>query len=187
MGGNDVFWRQTDPRRRYSGVISQIRISQFYYCPLLTINAFFLIKYSSQRQQQPLRLTPIIFSIFFTACSAQQLAFLFSHKKLEVNISRCKLKVKPDLRSKSSISFIDCSLHVLASTANDKIVQASSPIPSFFCLSYFYKTHRFIQKANMNLADKAEQMAEEKIFEEGGYTALWKYKMVRMMKGCGCM
>jgi hypothetical protein len=39
----------------------------------------------------------------------------------------------------------------------------------------------------MNLAEKAEEMAEQKIYEEGGYTALWKYKMVRMMKGCGCM
>jgi hypothetical protein len=39
----------------------------------------------------------------------------------------------------------------------------------------------------MNLAAKAEEMAEQKIYEEGGYTALWKYKMVRMMKGCGCM
>lgn len=80
MGGNDVFWRQTDPRRRYSGVFSQIRISQFYYCPLLTINAFFQIKYSSQRQQQPLRLTPILFFIFFTALLNKQLALFFSHK-----------------------------------------------------------------------------------------------------------
>ena len=29
--------------------------------------------------------------------------------------------------------------------------------------------------------------AEEKIFEEGGYTALWKYKIARMMNSCGCM
>ena len=29
----------------------------------------------------------------------------------------------------------------------------------------------------MNLAEKAEQKEQEKIYEEGGYTALWKYKM----------
>jgi len=39
----------------------------------------------------------------------------------------------------------------------------------------------------MNLAEKAEQMAEEKIYEEAGLTGLWKYKMVRMFKKCGCM
>jgi hypothetical protein len=39
----------------------------------------------------------------------------------------------------------------------------------------------------MNLAEKAEAMAEQKIFEDGGYTALCKYKMIRMMQGCGCM
>lgn len=39
----------------------------------------------------------------------------------------------------------------------------------------------------MGLADKAEQMAEQKIYEEGGSMALWKYKMVRMFKRCGCM
>jgi hypothetical protein len=39
----------------------------------------------------------------------------------------------------------------------------------------------------MGLAEMAEQKAEEKIFEEGGYSALWKYKIARMMKSCGCM
>jgi hypothetical protein len=39
----------------------------------------------------------------------------------------------------------------------------------------------------MGLSDRAEEMAEEKIFEQGGYTALWKYKAVRMFKQCGCM
>jgi len=39
----------------------------------------------------------------------------------------------------------------------------------------------------MGFADKAEEMVEQKIFEEGGYPALWKYKMARMMKRCGCI
>eukprot|EP00559_Dactyliosolen_fragilissimus_P006999 CAMPEP_0184856084 /NCGR_PEP_ID=MMETSP0580-20130426/1256_1 /TAXON_ID=1118495 /ORGANISM="Dactyliosolen fragilissimus" /LENGTH=39 /DNA_ID= /DNA_START= /DNA_END= /DNA_ORIENTATION= len=39
----------------------------------------------------------------------------------------------------------------------------------------------------MGLADKAEEMAEKKIYEEGGYPALWKYRMVRFFKKCGCM
>jgi hypothetical protein len=39
----------------------------------------------------------------------------------------------------------------------------------------------------MDLAAKAEEVAQEKIFEEGGYPALWKYKAVRMMQRCGCM
>ena len=39
----------------------------------------------------------------------------------------------------------------------------------------------------MGLKEMAEQKAEEKIFEEGGYTALWKYKIARMMNSCGCM
>lgn len=39
----------------------------------------------------------------------------------------------------------------------------------------------------MDLKAKAEEMAEQKIYEEGGYPALWKYKMVRMFKSCGCM
>ena len=37
------------------------------------------------------------------------------------------------------------------------------------------------------LAAKAEAKVEEKILEEGGYTALWKYKAVRMFKNCGCL
>ena len=39
----------------------------------------------------------------------------------------------------------------------------------------------------MNLADKAEEMAEEKIYEEGGMPALMKYRTVRFLKKCGCM
>ena len=41
--------------------------------------------------------------------------------------------------------------------------------------------------ANKVWAEKAEKMAEEKIYKEGGYPALWKYKMVRMFQKCGCM
>eukprot|EP00557_Chaetoceros_sp_GSL56_P005486 CAMPEP_0176492848 /NCGR_PEP_ID=MMETSP0200_2-20121128/9236_1 /TAXON_ID=947934 /ORGANISM="Chaetoceros sp., Strain GSL56" /LENGTH=39 /DNA_ID= /DNA_START= /DNA_END= /DNA_ORIENTATION= len=39
----------------------------------------------------------------------------------------------------------------------------------------------------MNLSEKAEQMAEQKIYEEGGYPALWKYKAARLFRKCGCM
>ena len=39
----------------------------------------------------------------------------------------------------------------------------------------------------MDLAGKAEEMLEQKIYEEGGYPALWKYKAVRLFKKCGCM
>lgn len=39
----------------------------------------------------------------------------------------------------------------------------------------------------MDLKERAEAAVEEKIYEEGGYPALWKYKTVRFLKGCGCM
>ncbi len=39
----------------------------------------------------------------------------------------------------------------------------------------------------MDLQERAEAMAEQKIFEEGGYPALWKYKMIRTFKACGCL
>ena len=37
------------------------------------------------------------------------------------------------------------------------------------------------------MEEKAEEMAEEKIYEEGGYPALIKYKTVRMLQQCGCL
>ena len=39
----------------------------------------------------------------------------------------------------------------------------------------------------MGVMDKAEEMAEKKIYEEGGYIALWKYKAARFFQKCGCM
>jgi len=38
-----------------------------------------------------------------------------------------------------------------------------------------------------SIKDVAEEQAEQRIYEEGGYPALWKYRMVRMMKRCGCL
>ena len=42
-------------------------------------------------------------------------------------------------------------------------------------------------KAKMGLAEKAEQAVEQKIYDEGGSMALWKYKAARLFKRCGCM
>eukprot|EP00554_Chaetoceros_debilis_P005592 CAMPEP_0194072636 /NCGR_PEP_ID=MMETSP0149-20130528/321_1 /TAXON_ID=122233 /ORGANISM="Chaetoceros debilis, Strain MM31A-1" /LENGTH=39 /DNA_ID= /DNA_START= /DNA_END= /DNA_ORIENTATION= len=39
----------------------------------------------------------------------------------------------------------------------------------------------------MGLAERAEEMAEQKIYDEGGSMALWKYKAARLFKRCGCM
>ena len=39
----------------------------------------------------------------------------------------------------------------------------------------------------MDFGDKAEEMVEQKILEEGGRMALWKYKAIRTFKKCGCM
>lgn len=38
-----------------------------------------------------------------------------------------------------------------------------------------------------DLAAKAEAKLEETIFEEGGYSALLKYKAIRLFKRCGCI
>jgi len=39
------------------------------------------------------------------------------------------------------------------------------------------------------LGEKAEERAEEKIFEEGGYSALWQYRAIKFyqqIKTCSC-
>ena len=39
----------------------------------------------------------------------------------------------------------------------------------------------------MGLTDMAEKAVEQKVYAEGGYPALLKYKTVRLFKRCGCM
>jgi hypothetical protein len=61
----------------------------------------------------------------------------------------------------------------------------------FTHLPYNWIPNQYIHETRkdtiMNLAEKAEEMAEQKIYEEGGYPALWKYKTLRLFKKCGCM
>jgi hypothetical protein len=38
----------------------------------------------------------------------------------------------------------------------------------------------------MGLVDAADEIAEKKIYEEGGYTALWKYRLVKFYEKCSC-
>ena len=45
----------------------------------------------------------------------------------------------------------------------------------------------FFADKKEEMEEKAERAAEEKIYEEGGYPALWKYKTMRMLQQCGCM
>ena len=39
----------------------------------------------------------------------------------------------------------------------------------------------------MGLTNIAEKAVEQKVYAEGGYPALLKYKTVRLFKRCGCM
>ena len=55
-------------------------------------------------------------------------------------------------------------------------------------ITYYFTTLTTLETTiKMDLAAKAEAMAEEKIYEEGGYPALYKYKAARFLKKCGCM
>jgi hypothetical protein len=73
----------------------------------------------------------------------------------------------------------------------------SSLFSSLFLATPFLRlTSARNQKAKKNMAgladaitERAEERAEEKIFEEGGYTALWQYRTLRLyhkVKTCSC-
>eukprot|EP00978_Attheya_sp_CCMP212_P012373 scaffold30781_cov52-Attheya_sp.AAC.5 len=36
------------------------------------------------------------------------------------------------------------------------------------------------------IGDKANEAVEAKVFQEGGYMGLWKYRAVRLYKKCSC-
>jgi hypothetical protein len=90
---------------------------------------------------------------------------------------------RPHNCGRTSHNFQDCE--ILQQTGSEVYLLNLLAFISRFSIAYYTLNHKTFEI--MNLAEKAEEMAEQKIYEEGGYPALWKYKTVRLFKKCGCM